>query len=249
MLAQFVTMTLLGTSGAARSRAVALVVTLFVAITVWNVTLNTLLDRSGLASAMRVAYEPTLPLAALEAAGGLAVATVAVVAVLTALGRTVAPDADALDGRATVGETTLVYARAVVVAVGGVVAATVGLALLVVPGLVVLVHLPLALVAVAVDDEPIGRAVGRTWARARGSRARIAAVALAIVAVPLALAVIATLTTLLPPTVELVLGVLVTSAAAAAGVAAFVALADSLDDPSGGAARTDRVAPGTSRQL
>jgi hypothetical protein len=242
-------MTLLGTSGAARSRAAALVVTLFVAITAWNATLNTLLARSGLASVVQVAYEPTLPLTALGAAGGLAVATVAVVAVLAALARTVGPDVDALGGNETVGETALAYARAVVVAVGGVVAAAVGLALLVVPGLVVLVHLPLVFVAVAADGDPIGRAVGRTWTRASGSRARIAAVALAVVAVPLALAVIATLTALLPPTVELALGVLVTSVAAAAGVVAFVALAESLDGSSGGAARTDRVAPGTSRQL
>ncbi|WP_157573435.1 hypothetical protein [Haloplanus natans] len=242
-------MTLLGTSGAARSRAAALVVSLLVAITAWNATLNTLLARSGLASAMQVAYEPTLPLTALGAVGGLAVATVAAVAVLAALARTVAPDGDALGGNETIGETVLAYARAVVVAVGGVVAAAVGLGLLVVPGLVVLVHLPLVFVAVAVDGDPIGRAVGRTWARASGSRARIVAVALAVVAVPLSLAVIATLTTLLSPTVELVLGVLVTSVAAAAGIVAFVALADSLDGSSGGAARTDRVAPGTSRQL
>ncbi|RCU46761.1 hypothetical protein DU504_05260 [Haloplanus salinus] len=242
-------MTLLGTSGAARSRAAALVVTLFVATAAWNATLNTLLARSGLASTMQVAYEPILPLTTLGAVGGLTAATVTVVVTLAALARTFAPESDALGASETVGRTALAYARAVVVAVGGVVAAAVGLAFLVVPGLVVLVHLPLVFVAVAADGAPIGRAVERTWTRAGGSRGRVAAVGLAVVAVPLSLAVIATLTTLLPPLVELALGVLVTAAACAAGVAAFVALADSMNDSNGGTARADRVSPTTSRQL
>jgi len=242
-------MTLPGMSGAARSRAAALVVTLFVAIAAWNAALNTLLARSGLASAMQVAYEPTLPLTALGAVGGLTAATVAVVATLAALARTFAPDIDALGASETIGETALAYARAVVVVVGGVVAAGIGLGLLVVPGLLVLVHLPLVFVAVATDGEPIGRAVEGTWTRARGSRARVAAVGLAVVAIPLSLAVIATLTALLPPLVELALGVLVTAVACAAGIAAFVALADSMNGSDGGASRTDRVAPTSSRQL
>jgi hypothetical protein len=242
-------MTLLGTSGAARSRAAALVVTLFVAIAAWNATLNTLLARSGLASAMAVAYEPTLPLTTLGAVGGLTAATVVVAVTLAALARTFAPESDALGTSETIGRTALAYTRAVVVAVAGAVAAAVGLALLVVPGLVVLVHLPLVFVAVAADGEPIGRAVERSWTRARGSRGRVAAVGLAVVAVPLSLAVIATLTALLPPLVELALGVLVTAVACAAGVAAFVALADSMDGANGGPSRTDRVSPTTSRQL
>lgn len=242
-------MTLLGTSGAARSRAVALVVTLVACIAAWNVTLNTLLVRTGLAESLRVAYDLTVPLTALGASGGLAAATVGVVAVLAALARTVAPDVDALGASETIGETALAYARAVVVAVGGVVAAGLGLGLLVVPGLLVLVHLPLVFVAVATDGVPIGRAVERTWTQARGSRARAAAVGLAVAAVPLALAVIASLTALLAPPVELALGVLVTTVACAAGVVAFVALADSLDGSGSGGSRTDRVAPTTSRQL
>ncbi|MEF8856059.1 MAG: hypothetical protein V5A16_01420 [Haloplanus sp.] len=238
-------MTLLGTSGAARSRAAALVVALFAVIATWNAALNTLLDRSGLAASLQVAYEPTLPLTTLGALGGLAAATLAVVVILAALARTFALDSDALDAS----ETALAYARAVVVAVGGVVAAAVGLAFLVVPGLLVLVHVPLVFVAVAVDGDPIGRAVGRTWSQARGSRARAAAVGLAVVAVPLALAVIATLTDLLPPAVELALGVAVTTVAAAAGVAAFTAIADSIRETNAGRTRTGRVAPTTSRQL
>jgi hypothetical protein len=242
-------MTLLGTSGAARSRAAALVSASLVVVAAWNALLNTLLARSGLAATLGVAYDPTMPLSATAAAAGFAAATVAVVAVLAALARTVAPDGDALGASETVGETALVYARAVVVAVGGVVAALVGLAVLVVPGLVVLLHLPLVFVAVVVEGDPLGRAIDRAWYRARGARARVVAVVLAVVAVPLSLAVIATLTALLSPVVELALGALVTAVAATAGVAAFVALWESLDGSPGGTSRADRVPPGTSRQL
>jgi hypothetical protein len=243
------TMTLLGTSGGARSRALALVIALFAGIATWNVSFNTLLDRSGMAASLQVTYEPTLPLTALGAFGGLTVTTLAVVVILAALARTFAPDTDALGASETVPETALAYARAVVVAVGGAVAAAVGLAVLVVPGLLVLLHLPLVFVAVAVDGEPIGRAIGRTWSQVRGARARTAAVGLAVVAVPLALAVIATLTDLLPPAAELALGVAATTAAAAAGIAAFTAIADSIRGTDAGSTRTDRVAPTTSRQL
>jgi hypothetical protein len=242
-------MTLLGTSGAVRSRAVALVVTLFAAIAAWNTSLNTVLVRTGLAEAMRVAYDPTLPLSTTGAAFGLVTSTLALIVTLVALARTFAPETDALGGSETVPETALIYARAVAVAIGGTLAAVVGLGLLVVPGLLVLVHLPLVFVAVTADGEPLGRAVARTWTRARGSRARAAAVGLAVVAVPLALAVIATLTALLPPVVELALGVAVTTIAAAAGLAAFVAIADSINGTDTGSTRTDRVAPTTSRQL
>jgi hypothetical protein len=242
-------MTLLGTSGALRSRAIALVGALFVVTAAWNASLNTVLVRTGLAETIQVAYDLTLPLTTAGATGGLAASTLAVVVILVALARTFAPDTDALGGSETAAETALVYARAVVVAVGGTLAAVVGLGLLVLPGLLVLVHLPLVFVAVAADGEPLRRAITRTWTRARGSRARVVAVGLAVVAVPLALAVIATLTTLLPPTVELALGVAVTTVAAVAGLAAFVAIADSLDGTDAGGNRTDRVAPTTSRQL
>ena len=242
-------MTLLGTSGAARSRAVALVAALLAVTATWNVLLNTLLDRSGAATSLQTAYDLVLPLTVLGAVGGLSLATVAVVLVLAALARTFAPDVGALGGSETVGQTALAYARALVVAVVGTLAAGVGLAVFVVPGLVVLVHLPLVFVAVATDRVSVSEAVTRTWTRARGSRARIATVCLAVVAIPLALAVIATLTALLPPVVELALGVLATTAAAAAGIAAFTTLADSLGGGDAGTGRTDRVAPGTSRQL
>ncbi|SDZ93334.1 hypothetical protein SAMN04488065_1300 [Haloplanus vescus] len=242
-------MTLLGTSDAARSRAAALVAALLVAVATWNVLLNTLVARTGIASSMQIVYDLVVPLSRTGAAGGLLAATVAIAVLLAALARTVAPDVDALGAGETPLETALAYGRAVVVALAGTLAAGLGLALLVVPGLVVLVHLPLVFVAVATDGTSILQAVERTRARARGSRPRIAAVCLAVVAVPLALAVIATLTALVAPVVELALGVLVTTAAAAAGIVAFTALANSLGETTPGGSRTDRVAPGSSRQL
>jgi drug/metabolite transporter (DMT)-like permease len=108
---------------------------------------------------------------------------------------------------------------------------------------------PLVFVAVSTGGVPIGRAVDRAWIRARGHRARITAVALAVAAVPFALATAATLTALLPPTVELVVGSAVTTAALATGTAAFVAIAASIEGASTESATTDRVTPTTSRQL
>jgi hypothetical protein len=238
-----------GRGRGARSRAVALVTVLFAVVAAWNLSLNTLLARSGAAASMQVTYDATLPLTTLGAIGGLVTSSVAGIAVLAALVRVFAPEADALGGGETPAETLLTYARAVAVGVGGVVAVGVGLAALVVPGLVVLVHLPLTFVAVAADGQPIGRAVERTWRRAAGNRARVAAVGLAVVAVPLALAVVAALTTLLPPLVELALGVLVTGTAATAGVAAFTDIATPLDGGASGRSRTDRVNPTASGRL
>ncbi|GAB6860488.1 hypothetical protein ACFR97_08875 [Haloplanus litoreus] len=231
------------------SRLAVLVVALLAVDAAWNVLFNTLLVRSGLAARMQVVYDLTLPLTTLGAVGGLVAAGVAGVAVLAAMARVFAPDTDALGGGETPVETVFAYGRAIVVAVVGVVAAGIGLAALVVPGLVVLVHLPLVFVAVATDGESIATAVDRTWTRARGNRARIAAIALAVVAVPLALVVVATLTALLSPAVELAVGVVVTAAAATAGVAAFTGIADSLDDTSTGSSRTDRVNPTASGRL
>jgi hypothetical protein len=246
-------MTLQDSSGGgldgAGSRLVVLVVALLAVDAAWNVSFNTLLARSGLAARMQVAYDLTLPLTTLGAVGGLLVASVVGVAVLAAMVRVFAPDTNALGGSETPVETLFAYARALVVGLVGAVAIAVGLAALVVPGLVVLVHLPLVFVAVASDGVSIGRAIDRTWTRASGNRARVAAVALAVVAVPLALAVVATLTALLSPAVELAVGVAVTAAAATAGVAAFTSIAASLDDTSAGSSRTDRVNPTASGRL
>ncbi|MFB6195906.1 MAG: hypothetical protein ABEI80_07020 [Haloplanus sp.] len=229
-------------------RVFALVAALLVTIAAWNVALNTVLARTGLATAVETTYAATLPLSTVEAAVVVAAASVAVIVVLAALVRAFAPDTDALGGSETATATVLAYARAVVVAVVGTLAAAVGLAAIVVPGLLVIVHLPLVFVAVAADGESIRRAVDRAWTRARGNRARVVALLLAVGAVPLAVAVIATLTTLLSPPVELAVGVVVTTGAAAAGAAAFTAITASLDGDSG-QSRTDRVAPATSRQL
>lgn len=231
------------------SRVAALVVALFVGNVAWNVLLNTLVARSGVAATVRLAYDATLPLSATGAAVGLAAATVAVALLLAALARSVVPESDAIGAGETRWQATLAYGRAVVVAVVGAVLGTVGLAALLLPGLLVFLHLPLVFVAVATDGDSIVRAVDRTWSRARGARARIAAVALAVAAVPLAVVLIALFTDLLSPLVELALGVAVTTVAAAAGVVAFAALADSLDGLSTDRSGSDTIPPTGSRQL
>jgi hypothetical protein len=231
------------------SRAVALVVALFVVNAAWNVLLNTLVAGSGLAAAARLAYDVTLPLSTAGAAAGLAAATVVGVVLLAALARSATPETDALGAGESAGETLLAYGRAVVVAVVGAVAAAAGLAAVLVPGLLVSIHLPLVFVAVAADGDSIGRAVARSWSKARGSRGRIAAVGLAVAAVPLAVALIALFTDLLSPLAELAVGVVVTTVAAAVGVVAFAALGASLDGLQTGSSGTDSVTPSGSRQL
>ncbi|WP_248897893.1 hypothetical protein [Haloplanus halobius] len=225
----------------------ALVATLLVANAVWNLLLNTLLVRSGLAAAVRVTYDVALPLSGPQAVAGLALSTVATIALFTALARTFS--SDAFGGAAPSLDTALVYGRALVVAVGGTVAVALGLVALVVPGLVVALHLPLVFVSVAVDGDSVGQAVDGVWERMRGHRARVTAVGLAVVAIPLALAVIATLTTLLTPVAELAVGVVITTLAATVGLAVFTAIAESLGGTSAGSSRTGRLASGTSRQL
>jgi hypothetical protein len=223
------------------TRVAALVAVLFVVDVGWNLSLNTLLTRSGLAATAGLVYDATAPLTALGAMGGLLAGTVAGSVLLAALARALTPESGALGGDEAPVETLLAYTRAVAVAFG--------LAALVVPGVILLVHLPLVFVAVSTGGVPIGRAVDRAWIRARGHRARITAVALAVAAVPFALATAATLTALLPPTVELVVGSAVTTAALATGTAAFVAIAASIEGASTESATTDRVTPTTSRQL
>jgi len=231
------------------SRAVALVVALGVVNVAWNALLNTLVARSGVAATVRLAYDATLPLSATGAAVGLGVATVAGAVLLAALARSVVPESDALGAGESVGETALAYGRAVVVAVAGTVLGTVGLAALLLPGLLLFLHLPLVFVAVATEGDSIGRAVARSWSQARGARARIAALGLAVAAVPLAVALIALFTDLLSPVAELAVGVAVATVAAAAGVVAFAALVDALDGLSTGASSTDSVTRTGSRQL
>lgn len=231
------------------TRVAALVAALFVVDVGWNLSLNTLLTRSGLAATAGLVYDATAPLTALGAMGGLLAGTVAGSVLLAALARALTPESGALGGDEAPVETLLAYTRAVAVVVVGAVAVAFGLAALVVPGVILLVHLPLVFVAVSTGGVPIGRAVDRAWIRARGHRARITAVALAVAAVPFALATAATLTALLPPTVELVVGSAVTTAALATGTAAFVAIAASIEGASTESATTDRVTPTTSRQL
>ncbi|MFC6988000.1 hypothetical protein ACFQJD_03375 [Haloplanus sp. GCM10025708] len=110
-------------------------------------------------------------------------------------------------------------------------AALVGFGLLLFPGVVVLVHLPLALVAVAADDASLGRAVSLAWTRADGHRFRLGALVLGFVALTGGVGVVGAATTLVPVPVEFALGVLLTGAILVAGAAVCTEFARGLDAP------------------
>jgi len=96
--------------------------------------------------------------------------------------------------------------RATVVAVVGVVAAALGLALFVAPGLVVLAYLPFAFVAVVLDGRTVGGAIRTSHARIVARPGPVVAAALGTAVCLLALVLGGVLTSLLPPTVEFVVG-------------------------------------------
>jgi hypothetical protein len=98
------------------------------------------------------------------------------------------------------------YGRGVAVASGGALAAVLGLALFVVPGLVVLVYLPFVFLAVVLDGETVRGAVESSHARIvnRPLPAVTATLVTGLAVVALCLGGAAT--ALLPPTVEFVVG-------------------------------------------
>jgi len=98
------------------------------------------------------------------------------------------------------------FGRATVVAVAGVFATALGLAVLVIPGLVVLAYLPYVFVAVVVDGQTVSGAIRTSHARIVARPGPVVATALGTVAVLLALALGGVLTALFPPTVEFVAG-------------------------------------------
>lgn len=98
------------------------------------------------------------------------------------------------------------FGRATAAVVAGVLAAALGLVAFVVPGLVVLAHLPYAFVAVVLDGQTVAGAVRTSHDRIVARPGRAVATALGTVAVLLAVALGGALTSLLPPAAEFVVG-------------------------------------------
>lgn len=236
--------------GMASTRVFALAVALVAVVGAWNVLLNTFVTATGAAAVVGVAYDVTLPLTANASSAGLVVATFLGVVVLTALVRAFATDPDPLGGDTGPYGTLLVYWRALVVAVVGGLGALVGLALLVVPGLVVVVHLPFAFVAVAAEGHTIDEAVELASTRVENNRPGVVGLLVAILALPFVVGVAVSLTAVLTPVAELAAGVTAIGLAGVFGAAAFTAAAETFGtDANDGPMQTGRTRSGTSRQL
>lgn len=197
----------------------------------WTAALNTVIVRLRATDGLGIAYGVTLPLAGPEASGVLAAATVVGAALLVLLVRSFARDSDVLGGNGSPVETLTAVWRGVVVVTLGTVATLVGFGLLLFPGVVVLAHFPLALVAVAADDASVGRAVELAWTRADGHRLRLGAVVLGFTLVAAGVGVAGAATALVAPVVEFALGVVLTGTIGVVATAVCTEFARGLDKP------------------
>lgn len=116
------------------------------------------------------------------------------------------------------------FARATGVVIVGSIATALGFALLVVPGLVVLAHLPFVLIAIVLEDQPIAEAVKTGHTRVRTN---LVPVATATILTTLGLAAVTALgvyTSLVPPAIEVGAGATGTALVLLAGVYVFTSL-------------------------
>jgi len=103
-------------------------------------------------------------------------------------------------------ETLLRLGRATAVVVIGVLATILGLALLVIPGLVVLVYLPYVFLAVVLDGRTVTGAIDASHTRISQRPAAVTATSLGTVVTLVGVGLLGVLTSVLPPTVEFVVG-------------------------------------------
>ena len=190
----------------------------------FNLGLNTVLFR--LQALLPVAPQRPIVAVPLTAVGAGALLCLTVVAMTYGLLLFVRGVSDA--GGHTSGTVPAVgagqLARATGVVVGGGVAAAVGLALLVVPGLVVLAHLPLVLVAIALEDRSIVDALETAHARVRSAPRPVAVATLLVAGALAAVAAVGVYTSLVPPAIEVGVGATATALVVLAGAYAFTSL-------------------------
>jgi hypothetical protein len=115
-------------------------------------------------------------------------------------------------------------ARATAVVAAGGVATALGFALLVVPGLVVLAHLPLVFVAVALEDQPIESAVKTAVSRVLAAPVPVAAATLLAALGLAAVTAFGVYTSLVPPAIEVAIGAAGIALVLLAGLYAFTGL-------------------------
>jgi hypothetical protein len=161
---------------------------------------------STLPASLQFDYAVTVPLG-VPGAGVLAVgAGLVAVSSLALFVRSVGNGSDSGLKPVPVTETLVRCGRATGVVVLGTLATTLGLALLVVPGVVVLVYLPFVFLAVVLDGQTVGSAVTASHTRVSARPGAVVATSLATVLALLGVGLLGVLSTLLPPAVEFVVG-------------------------------------------
>lgn len=162
--------------------------------------------RSALPPQLQFDYAVTVPLSPLGA-GAVVVGTgILTVCSLALFVRSVGSDTSGEMHPVSVTETVMRLVRATAVLVVGMLAMLVGVALLVVPGLVVLVYLPFVFLAVVLDGQTVGGAVRESHARISARPGPVAATALATAFALVGLGYVGLLSSVLPPTAEFVGG-------------------------------------------
>ncbi|CCQ37008.1 uncharacterized protein Nmlp_2858 [Natronomonas moolapensis 8.8.11] len=116
------------------------------------------------------------------------------------------------------------FARVAGVVVGGGIATALGFALLVVPGFVVLAHIPFVLVAVVLENQSIEQAIKIGHARVRTDPVPVAAVTLLAALGLAAVTAVGVYTSLVPPAIEVGVGAAGTAVVLLVGVYAFTGL-------------------------
>lgn len=152
-------------------------------------------------------------------AGVLAVGTgVLVVWSLALFVRSVGRDTGRELEPVSVDETLLRFGRATGVVVAGMLATVIGLALLVLPGLVVLVYLPFVFTAVVLDGRTVVGAIAASHARIATRPVAVAVTSLATVFALLGVGLIGMVSTLFPPAAEFALGGITSALVVLAGI-------------------------------
>lgn len=173
-----------------------------------NGALNGLLAgmRSALPPSLQYDYGVTVPLTPLGA-GALALgAGILMVCALALFVRSVGRDLGGETKPVSVDETLLRLGRATAVVVLGLLGTALGLALLVIPGLVVLVYLPFVFFAVVLDGRTVAGAIEASHSRITARPVAVAATSLATVVTLFGVGLLGMLSSTLPPTVEFAVG-------------------------------------------
>lgn len=162
--------------------------------------------RSTLPPSLQFDYAVTVPLSPLGAGVVLLGAGILAVCSLALFVRSVGSDTSGEMRPFSVTETVLRLVRATAVVVVGMFAMLLGVALLVVPGLVVLVYFPFVFLAVVLDGQTVGGAVRESHARISARPGPVAATSLATALGLVGVGFAGMVSSVLPPAAEFVLG-------------------------------------------